>query len=52
MEVTREMLREAGISLRSVILLDADPKDETSGALGSADLRLTPAEVETADSSV
>jgi capsular polysaccharide biosynthesis protein len=52
MEVTREMLREAGISLRSVILLDADPKDETSGALSSADLRLTPAEVETADSSV
>ena len=52
MDVTRDMLREAGISLRSVILLDADPQDESSGALGSADLRLTPPEVETAETSV
>ncbi len=33
MEVTREMLREAGVSLRSVILLDRDPQDDSSGAL-------------------
>ncbi len=52
MDLTRDMLRESGISLRSVILLDADPHDETSGALGPADLRLTPAEAETADTSV
>ncbi len=32
-DVGREMLRQAGISLRSVILLDANPDDETSGAL-------------------
>ena len=43
MEVTREMLREAGISLRSVILLDSDPQDDSSGALSPVDLRLTPA---------
>ncbi len=42
MEVTRRMLHEAGISLRSVILLDADSQDESSGALSPVDLRLTP----------
>ena len=44
MEVSREMLREAGISLRSVILLDSDPQDDSSGALSPVDLRLTPVE--------
>ena len=43
MEVSREMLHEAGISLRSVILLDSDPQDDSSGALSPVDLRLTPA---------
>lgn len=43
MTVSREMLHEAGISLRSVILLDSDPQDESSGALGPVDLRLSPA---------
>ncbi len=52
MEVTREMLREAGISLRSVILLDSDPQDDSSGALSPVDLRLTPAAMESAESSV
>ena len=42
-EVGREMLHEAGISLRSVILLDSDPQDDSSGALSPVDLRLTPA---------
>lgn len=42
MEVSREMVREAGISLRSVILLDSDPQDDTSGARSPVDLRLTP----------
>ncbi len=42
MEVSREMLHEAGISLRSVILLDSDPQDDSSGALSPVDLRLTP----------
>ena len=41
MDLTREMLREAGISLRSVILLDRDPQDESSGAISPGDLRLT-----------
>jgi len=41
MEASREMLREAGISLRSVILLGADPQDDSSGALRPVDLRLT-----------
>jgi len=41
MEVSREMLHEVGISLRSVILLDSDPQDDSSGALGPVDLRLT-----------
>jgi hypothetical protein len=41
MDLTREMLREAGISLRSVVLLDRDPQDESSGALSPGDLRLT-----------
>jgi capsular polysaccharide biosynthesis protein len=42
MEVSREMLSEAGISLRSVILLDSDSQDDSSGALSPVDLRLTP----------
>lgn len=46
MNVSREMLHEAGISLRSVILLDSDPEDESSGVLSSGDLRLTPAVAE------
>jgi len=41
MEVSREMLHEAGISLRSVILLDSDPQDDSSGALSPVDLRLS-----------
>jgi capsular polysaccharide biosynthesis protein len=44
MSVSREMLREAGISLRSVILLESDPQDDSSGALSSVDLRLTSVE--------
>ena len=43
MTVSREMLQEAGISLRSVILLDSDPLDDSSGAFTPVDLRLTPA---------
>jgi capsular polysaccharide biosynthesis protein len=42
MDVSRKMLREAGISLRSVFLLDSDPGDESSGAVSPIDLRLTP----------
>jgi hypothetical protein len=42
MEVSREMLHEAGISLRSVILLDSDSLDDSSGSLSPVDLRLTP----------
>ena len=42
MEVSRRMLREAAISLRSVILLDSDSLDDSSGSLGPVDLRLTP----------
>jgi capsular polysaccharide biosynthesis protein len=52
MEVTREMLREAGVSLRSVILLDRDPQDDSSGVLVPGDLRLTSTAVELAGSSV
>ena len=44
MDISRTMLREAGISLRSVFLLDSDPRDDSSGALSSTDLRLTPAD--------
>ena len=44
MDVGREMLREAGISLRSVILLDSDAQDDSSGALSPVDRRLTPVE--------
>ncbi len=44
MGVGREMLREAGISLRSVILLGSDPQDDSSGSLTPVDLRLTPVE--------
>jgi len=44
MGVSREMLREAGISLRSVILLGSDPQDDSSGALSPVDLRFTPVE--------
>ena len=42
LQVGREMLREEGISLRSVILLGSDAEDESSGALSSVDRRLTP----------
>ncbi len=44
LSITREMLRNAGISLRCVILLGSDPEDNSSGALGRVDLRLTPVE--------
>jgi capsular polysaccharide biosynthesis protein len=44
MGVSRQMLREAGISLRSVVLLGSDPQDETSGSLGTVDYRFTPLE--------
>ncbi len=37
MDVGREMLRQAGISLRSVFLLGSDPEDETSGVLSPSD---------------
>jgi subunit length determinant Wzz-like protein len=37
MQVSRDMLRDAGIFLRSLILLGSDGRDETSGALSSAD---------------
>jgi capsular polysaccharide biosynthesis protein len=52
MDVTRDMLREAGVSLRSVILLDRDSQDDSSGVLVPGDLRLTSTAVETAGSSV
>lgn len=52
MDVTREMLREAGVSLRSVILLDSDPQDDSSGALIPGDFRLTSTAVELAGSSM
>ena len=42
LQVGREILREEGISLRSVILLDSDPEDDSSGALSSVDRRLMP----------
>lgn len=44
LRIDREMLREAGISLRSVILLGSDAQDESSGALGRGDRRLAPPE--------
>jgi capsular polysaccharide biosynthesis protein len=43
MDISREMLHEAGISLRAVILLDSDFQDDSSGASSPIDLRLTPA---------
>jgi hypothetical protein len=42
LQVSREMLHEAGISLRSVILLDSDSQDDSSGSLSRVDLRLSP----------
>jgi capsular polysaccharide biosynthesis protein len=51
MEITREMLHDAGISLCSVILLDCDPRDNSSGAFSPSDLRLTPTALESAESS-
>ena len=42
LRVGREILREEGISLRSVILLGSDAEDDSSGALSSVDRRLTP----------
>ena len=44
MGVSREMLQEAGISLRSVILLGSDPEDDSSGTLSPVDLRFNPLE--------
>ncbi len=44
MEVSRVMLREAGISLRSAILLGSDPMDDSSATPGPADLRVTAVE--------
>ena len=44
MRVGREMLLEAGISLRSVILLGSDAQDDSSGTLSPVDRRLTPVE--------
>ena len=40
MDVGREMLCQAGISLRSVILLGSDSQDESSGVLSPGDLLL------------
>lgn len=42
LRVGREILREEGVSLRSVILLGSDAEDDSSGALSSVDRRLTP----------
>ena len=42
MDFGREMLCQAGISLRSVILLGCDPRDESSGVLSPDDLLLKP----------
>ncbi len=42
MDIGREMLHQAGISVRSVILVGSDPLDESSGELSPGDLRLTP----------
>ena len=42
LQVSQEILREEGISLRSVILLDADVEDDSSGALHFLDRRFTP----------
>ena len=42
MDVGREMLRQAGISLRSVILLGCDSQDESSGVLNPGDLLFKP----------
>jgi capsular polysaccharide biosynthesis protein len=39
----REMLRTAGVSLRSVFLLGADAEDDSSGAPAAVDPRFTPA---------
>ncbi len=44
MGVARQMLHEAGISLRTVILLGSDPQDESSGTLSPVDLRFSPLE--------
>ena len=44
LDVSREMLREAGISLRSVILLDSGAQDDSSGAFSPVDRRLMPVE--------
>jgi capsular polysaccharide biosynthesis protein len=44
MRIDREMLLEAGIFLRSVILLGSDAQDDSSGALSLGIRRLTPAE--------
>ena len=52
MDVSREMLREAGVSLRSVMLLDRDPQDDSSGVLIPGELRLTSTAVESAGSSL
>ncbi len=42
LRVGREILREEGISLRSVILLGSDAEDDSSGAFNSVDRRLIP----------
>jgi hypothetical protein len=44
MRIDREMLLEAGIFLRSVILLGSDAQDDSFGALSLGIRRLTPAE--------
>lgn len=45
LQVCRQMLRGAGISLRSVILLGSDPQDDSSGAFGPVERRLAPVEL-------
>jgi hypothetical protein len=40
MDISRQMLHQAGISLRSVILLGSDAEDESSGALSPDELEL------------
>ena len=43
-EIAGEMLRDAGIFLRSVILLDSDPQDVSSGVISEIDCAATPVE--------
>jgi capsular polysaccharide biosynthesis protein len=41
--VNRDMLDDAGVALRSVVLLGSDPDDDTSGTVSPVDLLVSPA---------